>query len=222
MAMAKDILVIGLGRFGSAIVQTLLERDQRVTIVDVDEKKLQKFASQTEYARVADTRDEEVLAQLGVNNYDGVVVAIGSNIEANIITTLLLKDMGVNEIIVKASNKQHKAALEKIGIEESNIILPEFQAGYKVALQLAHPIVADYVSLLGKQFGIIEMYPKKTHLTNKTLGELKLKEKYNVMVAAIKRDNEVILPSKDTVVGADDSLIVIGDNDSLDAFESLF
>ncbi|WP_423362832.1 potassium channel family protein [Mycoplasma sp. P36-A1] len=222
MANTKDFLVIGLGRFGSSVVKTLLERGQRVTIVDLDERKLLKFQNQTEYAKVADTRDEEVLAQIGVNNYDAVVVAIGSNIEANIITTLLLKDMGVEHLIVKASNAQHKSALLKIGIDERDIILPEVQAGMKVAVQLAHPIVADYVSLIGEKFGIIEMYPKKTHLSNKTLSELKLKEKYNVMVAAIKRGDEIILPNRDTLIGEDDSLIVIGEDDSLDEFEGLF
>jgi len=222
MAKRKDILVIGVGRFGSSVIQTLLEKGQRVTIVDNDESKLRKFASQTEFAKVADTTDEEVLKQLGVLDYDAIVVAIGSNIEASLITTLILKDMGVENIFVKANNAVHAKAFIKMGIAPRNIIMPEKQAGIKLGIHLITPIVADYISLLGDRFGLIELYPKKTDFSNKSLGELRLKEKYNVMVAAVRRDDEIILPNRDTIIGENDSMIVIGDNHALEAFELLF
>lgn len=222
MSEIKDVLVIGLGRFGSAIVKTLLDRKQRVTVVDISEARINRFASRTEYAKVCDTRDEEVLEQLGVNNFDHVVVAIGSSIESSIITVLLLKDMGVNNITVKASNFQHRAALRKLGINEGNIIMPEHEMGEKVALTIAVPIVADYVSLIGEKYSIIEMFPRKTLFTGKRLGDVKIKEKYNVMIAAIKRDDEIVLPNKDTIFEENDSLIVIGEDSALNKFEQIF
>jgi len=222
MAKRKDILVIGIGRFGAAVVATLLEKGHRVTIVDNDESRLRRFASQTEFAKVADTRDEEVLKQLGVLDYDAVVVGIGTNIEASLITTIILKDMGVQNLYVKANNAVHAKAFVKMGVSPRNIIMPEKQAGIKLAVHLISPIVADYISLLGDRFGIIELYPKKTEFSNKTLGELRLKEKYNVMVAAVRRDEEIILPNRDTIIGENDSMIVIGDNKSLEEFELLF
>ncbi|MEG0364698.1 MAG: TrkA family potassium uptake protein [Erysipelotrichales bacterium] len=217
----KDVLVIGIGKFGSAIVETLLENQQRVTIVDITEERLSKYANRCEFAKVCDTRNEEVLQQLGVTNFDYVVVAIGSSIESSIITTLLLKDMGVEHITVKANNNQHRAALEKIGIPKGKIVMPESELGEKVGLTISFPIVADYVSLLCEKYGLIELFPKKTMLSNKTLSELKIKEKYNVMIAVIKRDDEIILPTGSTTLSEDDSLIVIGEDSALTKFEEV-
>lgn len=215
----KDILVIGVGKFGSAIIETLLDNQQRVTIVDISEERISRYANRCEFAKVCDTRNEDVLEQLGVTNFDYVVVAIGSSIESSIITTLLLKDMGVENITVKANNNQHRAALEKMGIPKSKIVMPEFELGEKVGMTIAFPIVADYVSLLGEKYGLIELFPKKTLLSNKRLGDMQIKEKYNVMIAAIKRDEEIILPNRDTIIGENDSLIVIGEDSSLTKFE---
>lgn len=219
MIDSKDILVIGLGRFGSSVVVKLLDLDQRVTVVDVDEKQVNRFASIVEYAKVCDTREEAVLKQLGVNNYDHIVVAIGSSIESSIITTLLLKDMGVENITVKASNLQHQTALEKIGINKSNIIMPELEMGEKTAQTIAVPIVADYVNLSGNKFSIVELYPKKTDLTGRQLAEINLKQKFNVNICAIRRGDEMIIPKGDTTIVEEDSLIVIGENECLETFE---
>ncbi|MDL2211589.1 TrkA family potassium uptake protein [Erysipelotrichaceae bacterium OttesenSCG-928-M19] len=217
----KDVLVIGLGRFGSSIVNTLLDNKQRVTVVDMEESRVARYASKTEFVKICDTRDEEALEQLGVNNFDHVVVAIGSHIESSIITTLLLKDMGVNNLTVKASNYQHRAALLKLGIPEGNIIMPEHEMGEKVALTIAIPVIADYVSLLGEKYSIIELFPRKTRFTGKTLKEAQIKEKYNVMIAAIKRDDEIILPNKETMIQENDSLIIIGEDNALNKFETV-
>lgn len=219
MIDSKDILVIGLGRFGSSVVKKLLDLDQRVTVVDADEKQVNRFASIVEYAKVCDTREETVLKQLGVNNYDHIVVAIGSSIESSIITTLLLKDMGVENITVKASNLQHAAALEKLGIPKSNIIMPEKEMGEKTAQTIAVPIVADYVNLLGNKFSIVELYPKKTNLTGRKLSEINLKQRYNVNICAIRRGEEMIIPNGDTTIIEEDSLIVIGEHKFLEKFE---
>ncbi|MDF9867407.1 trk system potassium uptake protein TrkA [Bacilli bacterium PM5-3] len=221
MIKTKDVLVIGLGRFGSSIVETLLEKKQRVTVVDMSEQRINKFSRRAEYAKVCDTRNEEVLEQLGVNNFDHVVVAIGSSIESSIITTLLLKDMGVNNITVKASNFQHKSALLKLGIAPGNIIMPEHEMGHKVALTITVPIVADYVSLIGKKYSIIETFPNKTSLSGHNIKDLDIKRKFNVTIAAIKRDDEVIIPDSNTIIGDNDSLIVIGEDGALNNFEQI-
>ncbi|MDR3214831.1 MAG: TrkA family potassium uptake protein [Bacilli bacterium] len=221
MLETKDVLVIGLGRFGSAIVRKLLDLKQRVTVVDVNEHQVNRFASIVEYAKVCDTREEAVLRQLGVNNYDHVVIAIGSSIEASIITTLLLKDMGVNNITVKAKNDQHQAALQKLGIPSNNIIMPEREMGEKTAQTIAIPIVADYVNLLGNKFSIIELFPRKTVLSGHSLAEINIKSKYNVNICAIRRGDELIIPNGETIITEQDSLIVIGEGKYLEKFERL-
>ena len=218
----RDVLVIGLGRFGGSIVEKLIERNIRVTVVDISEARVNKYASKTEYAKVCDTRDEEVLQQLGVNNFDHIVVAIGASIESSIITVVLLKDMGVENITVKAINFQHRTALLKLGVDDENIIMPETEMGEKIALRIAFPIVSDYLSLIGEKHGIVEMYPKMTLLAGKKLKDIQTKEQYNVMIAAIKRGDEIIIPNKETIIEKDDSLIVVGENNALLVFEQIF
>ena len=218
--MKKDVLVIGLGRFGSTIVENLLSRDERVTIVDIDEKVVKKYASKCENALVCDSADEDVLKQLGVNNFDEIVVAIGNNIEASLITVLLLKELGASRIVAKANNKNHRLALEKIGLPPNKIIMPEAESGRAVGISLSYPVVADYIPLLGGKFSLIETHPKKSFLTGKSFRELNLRSTYKVMVPAIKRNyNEIILPNADTIIEEADSLIVIGENHDLRLFE---
>ena len=216
----KDILVIGLGRFGGSIVTTLIDRGQRVTVVDNDESKVNRYASVTEYAKVADTRNEEVLKQLGVNNYDHVVVAIGHNIEANIITVLLLKDMGVENLTVKAATFLHRAALLKLGVDARDIVMPEQETGKKIAHSISFPQVADFIPLLESEYGLIELYPGETRLTGHTLEEVNLKYDYNVMVVAIRRGSTIIMPDRNTMIEEQDSLIVVGRVEALEEFES--
>ncbi|MGL4382598.1 MAG: potassium channel family protein, partial [Bacilli bacterium] len=168
---AKDVLVIGLGRFGMAVVNTLLERNQKLTVVDNNEEKINSIASRCEYAKVCDTKNEDVLKQLGVTNFDHVVVAIGSSIESSIITTLLLKDLGVENITVKASNKQHYQALLKLGVPERNVIMPEVEMGEKVAHMISCPIVADSFELEGESHSIVELHPQKFFLTGMAIKD---------------------------------------------------
>lgn len=216
----KDVLVIGLGRFGGSIVTTLIDRGQRVTVVDNDEAMVNRYASLTEFAKVADTRNEQVLKQLGVNNFDHVVVAIGHNIEASIITVLLLKDMGVENLTVKAATFLHRAALLKLGVDAKDIVMPEQETGKKIAHSISFPLVADFIPLIGSEYGLIELYPGKSRLTNHTLEEINLKYDYNVMVVAIRRGSSIIMPNKETVVKEEDSLIIVGRVESLENFEA--
>lgn len=218
----KDILVIGLGRFGTSIVETLLARNQKVTVVDMSEEKVSRIANRCEFVKVCDTRNENTLRQLGASNFDHVVVAIGSSIESSIITTLLLKDMGIDNLTVKASNRQHQQAILKLGVPYNQVILPEHEMGQKIAHSIANPFVADYVSLEGDRFGIVELHPQKSSITGLALKDCNIKDDYNVNIAAIKRGNSVLVPDGNTIIEETDSLIIIGDNESIINFEQVF
>lgn len=215
----KEILVIGLGRFGRSLVDTLIARDQRVSVVDISEAKINKIASKCEFAKVCDTRDEDTLKMLGVTNFDHVVVAIGSSIESSIITTLLLKDMGIKNLTIKVSSKQHRQAILKLGIPSTNVITPEHEAGERSAHSIACPIVADYISLEGGMYGIVELFPGNSKLTGLNIKESNIKKTYNVNIVAIKRNNQIIIPDGTTNIEQNDSLIIIGDNQSIIRFE---
>lgn len=215
----KDILVIGLGHFGEAIVDSLLARNQKVSVVDKNEDRIMKYTSKVEFARIADTRDEDTLRSIGVKNFDHVVVAIGSSIEGSIITTLLLKAIGIKNITVKASNAYHEQALLTLGIPKENVIRPEAEAGRRIAHSIACPVVSDYIPLEGDDYGLVELKSINTVLTGKYIKDLNIRNNWNVNIVAIKRNDEIIIPSGDHLIERKDSLIVIGQNADIIKFE---
>lgn len=219
MKNQKDILVIGLGRFGQSVVDKLLERGEIVDVVDVNEKVINKYADRVNAARIADTRDESTLEALGVANYDHIVVAIGQNIESSIITTLLLRDMDVTNITVKASSNRHAQALYKLGLSEHNVISPESEAGIRAAHSISCPIVADYIPLLDYKHGLVELYPGNAKLIGKTIRELDLGKRFNVNIVAVKSLDTVDIQGPDYQITGIDSLIIVGDNDAILRFE---
>lgn len=121
--MKSNYAVIGLGLFGSSIVNTLLENDQEVLVIDKKEENVDRFRDVATEAIVADTQNELALQQLGIGNFDNVFVAIGTDLEASIMTTLICKDLGVKHLVCKAENARHAQVLEKLGADE--IIQPE-------------------------------------------------------------------------------------------------
>lgn len=110
----KEFAVIGLGRFGGSVCRTLSEQGMEVLAIDINEDKVNEYASIASQAVVADTTDENVLKSLGIRNFDHVIVAIGDNIQASILTTLILKELGVEKITVKATNDYHEKVLKKL------------------------------------------------------------------------------------------------------------
>lgn len=121
--MKKEFAVIGLGRFGGSICKALSEEGVEVMAMDIDEDKVNEYAKIASHAVIGDSTDESVLKNLGLRNFDHVIVAIGENIQASILTTLILKELGVNTITVKAQNDYHEKVLSKIGAD--HIVHPE-------------------------------------------------------------------------------------------------
>ncbi|MDX1771575.1 MAG: TrkA family potassium uptake protein, partial [Planococcaceae bacterium] len=116
--MKKEFVVIGLGRFGGSIVRELIEQGADVMAIDKFSDRVDEFASIATQAIVADTTDESVLKSLGIRNFEHVIVAIGEDIQSSILTTLMLKEIGVNKITVKAQNDYHEKVLRKIGADQ--------------------------------------------------------------------------------------------------------
>lgn len=115
--MEKEFVVIGLGRFGGSIVRELNKLDIDVMAIDSDEARVNEYADIATHAVIADSTDETVLKSLGIRNFDHVVVAIGDNIQASILTTLIAKDLGVAKVTAKAQNDYHAKVLDKIGAD---------------------------------------------------------------------------------------------------------
>ena len=204
----KQFIVLGLGRFGSAIATTLVELGQEVLGVDNDEEKVNDLKDKITQAVQADITEERALKELGVSNFDTAVVAIGSNLETSILVTMMLKEMGLKYIIAKAQNNLHAKVLEKIGVDK--IVFPERDMGRRIANNLVTPNIKDYIEL-EPDYSIseIEALPE---FVNKTLRQLDLQNKYGINVLAIKRGaNFNISPKAKDIIKRDDFLIVIGE-----------
>jgi trk system potassium uptake protein len=214
--MKGQYAVIGLGRFGSSLATTLYQAGNEVLAIDRNEERIEEYKDHVTYAVVADSTDEEALKGVGIRNFDAVIVAIGDDIQASILTVLVLKELGVQKVVAKAINKRHGQVLYKVGADW--VVFPERDMGERVATQLMSPNVLDYIEL-AKDYSIEEV---KVHpsMIGKNLRELNLRARFNITVIAITNKREVtISPSPDRIIKEGDILVVIGENKDLDRFE---
>lgn len=207
--MHKQFVVIGLGRFGVSVAETICKLGHEVLVIDNNEHAIQSIMHNVTHAVQADAREEETLMSLGVRNFDAAIVAIGDDLEANILITLMLKEMKVPYIVAKAQSIQHGKVLEKIGADK--IIYPEKDMGIRLAHNLTGSNVMDFIEVSANQ-SVYELIAPALFI-NKTLGQLNLRAAHGVSVIAIKRGTEIIVaPGSDTQIKEKDVLIVIGEN----------
>ncbi len=209
MAETNDgdsILVLGLGRFGGAIAETLSELGREVLAVDADHKIVQSYAGRLTHVVEADTTSEEALRQIGAGEFDCAVVGIGTNIEASILTTSVLVDLGVSTIWAKAISVSHGRILERVGA--THVVLPEHEMGERVAHLVAGRAL-NYIEF-ENGFALVETTSPREYV-GKTLGEAGIRKEHGVTVVAIKRRGEDFsYATPDSVIGGDDLLIVAG------------
>ena len=204
----KQFIVLGLGRFGSAVATTLIELGHEVLGVDNDEERVNDLKDKITQAVQADITEERVLKELGVKNFDAAIVSIGTDLEASILVTMMLKEMGLKYIIAKAQNNLHAKVLKKIGVDK--VVFPERDMGARIARRLITQNIKDYVEL-EPDYNIMEIEALPEFL-DKSLSELDLRNKYGINVLAIKRDNSFnISPQAKDIIKKDDLLIVIGE-----------
>ncbi len=215
-AMNRDYAVIGLGRFGGSICRELSEEGMNVLAIDVNEERINKYKDIASYAVIADSTDETALREIGIVDIDHVIIAIGDNIQASILTAVILADLGIKKITVKAQNDYHERILEKIGAHQ--VIHPERDMGRRIAHSIISSNILDYLEL-SNEHSIVEIKVGKKMLY-KTLLELNIRVHYGCNVVAIKQGNEInVSPSAHYQLQADDVLIVIGSNRDLSRFE---
>ncbi|WP_370296212.1 TrkA family potassium uptake protein [Rossellomorea marisflavi] len=186
--MKKEFVVIGLGRFGGSIVRSLAEQGMEVMAIDMDEDKVNEFSSTASHAVVADSTDESVLKSLGIRNFDHVIVAIGDNIQSSILTTIMLKEIGVKKITVKAQNDYHEKVLRKIGANQ--VVHPERDMGRRIAHNIVSNNVLDYLEL-SDEHSIVELVANEK-LSGNSLIDLDIRAKYGINIVAIKRDRDIM------------------------------
>lgn len=214
--MKKEFVVIGLGRFGGSIVSELIELGADVMAIDISSSKVDEFATIATQAVTADTTDESVLKSLGIRNFEHVIVAIGENIQASILTTLILKEIGVPKITVKAQNDYHEKVLRKIGADQ--VVHPERDMGFRIANNMMSNNILDYLEL-SDEHSIAE-FQVNDKLAGKSIIDLDIRAKYGVNIVAIKRDKDIVIsPQADDKIQREDILIIIGSDKDIHHFE---
>ena len=218
--MKKQFVVIGLGRFGGTVSRTLTQMGYDVMGLDRDMRKVQEYSTILPYVYQADTTDENVLKELGVQNMDHAIVAIGDDLQASILTALILKDLGVPTVTAKATSEYHRRVLERIGAD--HIVQPERDTGVRVAHQLTNKNLVDYLEL-SAEFSLVEVLAPK-EMYGQTLKQLNIRARYGCNIVAIRRaDNKVVVsPLADEKIVEGDVLVIIGSNVDINKFEKRF
>ncbi|MFZ3579892.1 potassium channel family protein [Virgibacillus sp. DJP39] len=214
--MKREFAVIGLGRFGGSICRELSAEGMQVLAIDNDEDKVNEYKNIASHAVIADSTDEATLKELGIKNIDHVIVAIGDNIQASILTTVVLTDLGIKNITVKAQNDYHEKILNKIGADQ--VVHPERDMGKRIAHNIISNNILDYLEL-SDDHSIVEVKVGKKML-DKTMIELDIRANYGCNVVAIKHNKEInVSPSADYTLSENDILIVIGSDKDISRFE---
>lgn len=212
----KEFAIIGLGRFGAAVAKTLYNMGYEVLGIDINEERVQEARDYTTHAVQVDAIDENSLKALGIRNFDVAIVGIGQDIQASILTTLILKEMGIEYVVSKAQNDLHGKVLYKTGADR--VIFPERDMGVRVANNLTSTNILDYIEL-APDYSIVEV-TAPGFMVGKTLMELDLRAKYSINVVAIKSGKDInVAPVADAQIQDGDILVAIGSNDKLKKIE---
>jgi trk system potassium uptake protein TrkA len=211
---ATSIVVIGLGRFGTSLALELLKGGREVLGVDSDEKIVQNLSDRLTDVVQADSTDEAALRELGIQDFDSAVVAIGSDLEASILTASLLLQLGVPQVWAKATSTAHGRILEQLGVQ--HVIFPEMDMGKRVAHMVSGESL-DYVPI-DEDFVMVRTEAPEL-FNGKTLAEMKFRSNHGVIVVATKKGNGQYLPSfPETVLETGDVMIVAGRSEQVDEF----
>lgn len=225
--MINKFAVIGLGRFGRSIARTLASRGAEVLAIDRDEDKVESLKDEVAYAVALDSADIKALKSQNITDMDAVVVAIGENFEGSLLTTVLLLELEVKRVIVRAANKEQQMILEKLGVKE--ILSPEDEVGKTVAEILLHPNMKSFLRL-PDDYEIVELRAPRG-IMNKTVAEMNLARNYHLNLITVKRtfeekrDGEIVkvehvigVPQDDTVFFDNDTVILLGKSKDVERF----
>lgn len=207
MSKNKQFAILGLGRFGQSIAKTLVDNGCDVLCVDKNIDAVNEMSKYASNVTRADVADVHAMSALGLNNFDVVIIAIGENMEAGIMATLIAKEMGVQNVITKAKNEIQKSILQKVGADR--VVLPEKDMGIRIATNLITSNIIDFISLSDK-FTIAEIEPRKEWI-DISLKKSNIRAEHRLNVVAIKRNNDIIVsPKAEEIIQKDDILVIIG------------
>ena len=214
----KSFVVIGLGRFGTAVAEELYALGHEVLAIDREEGCAQRVSEIVTHTIIADAKDESVLQSIGVRNFDGVIICM-TDIEDSVMIALMLKDMGAKYIIAKSKSKQHSRMLELIGVDR--IVFPEQDMGVRLAQTISSRRALDFIEL-SPDYAIVEL-PLPNVWQDKTLAEIGGRKQFGINVLAVRRGEKEIQvsPQAEFLLKHGDVLIVVGKNQNIRKLEKL-
>ncbi|TET25037.1 MAG: TrkA family potassium uptake protein [Candidatus Cloacimonadota bacterium] len=224
--MKKQFAVIGLGSFGRKIAITLSEKGAEVMAIDKERDKVEDIKDKVVSAVALDSTSEDELKSIGISDFDTVIVALGEQQEAAILTTVILKNLGVNEVIARAMNELYAQILKKVGADR--VLLIEEQMAEQLAKALIAPQIIENIPLASGHL-IVEIIPRREFI-GKKVKELNFRSKYGVNIVAIQKKVEVIndegeteikikindLPGPDDKISEDETLLVVGSEEEIE------
>lgn len=206
MSISKSYAVFGLGRYGRAVAKELIDNGAEVIAVDSNDKIVEELVGEFPICKCADVTEREVIKQLGISNVDVAVIAIAGQFEASVMATMLCKEAGVGQVIVKCSSEMHRTILEKVGADI--VVLPEKESGVRLAKDILSSGFFD-IADISEDISIIELKAKSEWI-GKSLKELELRKKYSINVIALSKNGNVeIALQPDTVIEENMKMIVI-------------
>ncbi|SDL54135.1 potassium channel family protein [Halarsenatibacter silvermanii] len=212
----KEFVVIGLGRFGSSVARSLMKNGNEVLAIDKKEERINKLRDELTHVVEADAADGDVLESLGVGNFDVGIVSIGDDVHANILTTLILKEHGVSQVLSRAVNEMHGKILTRVGADE--VVFPERDMGERIAEHLLSENMLDYIEV-SPDHSIIEITAPE-FMVDKTLKEINLRSDYDINLMVIKRGDELNLtPGGNNKIREGDVLVLLGENKQLESIK---
>ncbi|HYP22856.1 MAG TPA: TrkA family potassium uptake protein [Actinomycetota bacterium] len=210
----QDVLVAGLGRFGTSVAETLLSLGRDVLGVDADAEVVQEHAGRFAHVVEADTTDEEALRQLGAAEFRRAVVGIGTDVEASFLTTAALVDLGVEEVWAKAVTTAHGRILERVGAH--CVVYPERESGERIAHRVTGRMI-DYIGL-DENFALVETRAPR-ELAGKSLRDSEVRRRFGITVVCIKSEGQAFTyATAETVVRPGDILVVAGERKRAEEF----
>jgi trk system potassium uptake protein TrkA len=205
--MKHSVLVVGLGRFGTAAALELMRLGHEVLAVDASEARVNELAADVTHAIQLDASDEHALKTVGASEFQHAIVAISGNTEASIFATMALKNLGVDNVIAKAATALHGSILERVGADR--VVYPEREMGTRVSHTFSIRNVIDYIDV-APSFGIVKIRPPASFV-GRSFRELDLANRLRLTPIALRRGDDVTVnPHRDDTIQATDELILIG------------
>ena len=210
----KSFAVIGLGQFGISVVEELVGNGMDVIAIDSDEEAVKKVSAILPTVAVANATDEESLKELGIKDVDSAIVAFGSHIESSILTTVILKELGVKSIIVRVDDAYYLPIMKKLGATE--VIMPQKAAGIALANRLGNEDFKDFYKLDDK-YSVVSIVINSAYIPQQ-LKDLGSKDKFGVNIVLINRNGRAFVPGGNDSLLPDDTIFVVGGTKEIRVF----